>query len=81
MTSVFDEAGNHVACTVIELGPCVVTQVKTEDTDGYTSLQLGFGEKKEKHTSKPLKGHFEKAKKGEGFSLEKVKEMGLFEGY
>ena len=61
MTSIFDEAGKQVACTVVEAGPCVVTQVKTEDTDGYDAIQLGFGDKKEKNTTKPLQGHFEKA--------------------
>lgn len=61
MTSVFDEAGKQVACTVIEAGPCVVTQVKTKDTDGYEAIQLAFGDKKEKNTTKPLVGHFEKA--------------------
>jgi large subunit ribosomal protein L3 len=61
MTSIYDNAGKNVACTVIEVGPCVVTQVKTEDTDGYTALQLAFGDAKAKNTSKPLQGHFEKA--------------------
>jgi len=61
MTSIFDEAGNNIACTVVEAGPCVVTQVKTEDTDGYSSVQMGFGEAKEKNTSKALQGHFSKA--------------------
>ncbi|MCO5248572.1 MAG: 50S ribosomal protein L3 [Chitinophagales bacterium] len=61
MTSIFDETGRQVACTVVEAGPCVVTQVKTLDTDGYDAVQLGFGEKKEKNTTQPLKGHFEKA--------------------
>ncbi len=61
MTSIFDETGKNVACTVIELGPNVITQVKTEKTDGYTALQLGYGEKKEKNTSNQLKGHFDKA--------------------
>src|SRR5690554_8053156 len=61
MTSVFDEAGKQIACTVIEAGPCVVTQVKTKDTDGYEAIQLAFGDKKEKNTTKPLVGHFEKA--------------------
>jgi len=61
MTSIFDEAGNNIACTVVEAGPCVVTQVKTEDTDGYSSVQLGFSEAKEKNTSKALQGHFSKA--------------------
>ncbi len=61
MTTVFDEAGNQLVCTVIEAGPCPVTQVKTGETDGYAALQLGFGHKKEKRTTKALKGHFEKA--------------------
>lgn len=61
MTSIFDEAGRNIACTVVEAGPCVVTQVKIEDTDGYSALQLGFGDAKEKNTSQPLQGHFEKA--------------------
>lgn len=61
MTSIFDEAGKNVACTVIELGPNVVTQVKNEETDGYTALQLGYGDKREKNTSNQLKGHFSKA--------------------
>ena len=62
MTSLYDEAGKLQSCTVIEMGPCTVTQVKTEDKDGYDALQLGFGEKKEKSTSSALKGHFKKAK-------------------
>jgi large subunit ribosomal protein L3 len=61
MTSIFNEAGKNVACTVIELGPNVVTQVKNEETDGYSALQLGFGDKKEKRTSNQLVGHFSKA--------------------
>lgn len=62
MTSLFDERGNNIPCTVIEAGPCVVTQVKTDDTDGYNALQLAFGEAKEKNTPKALKGHFAKTK-------------------
>jgi large subunit ribosomal protein L3 len=58
MTSVFDANGNNVVCTVIETGPCVVTQIKTEDTDGYRAVQMGFGDKKEKSTTSALKGHF-----------------------
>lgn len=61
MTSIYDAKGNSIACTVIELGPNVVTQVKTKDTDGYEALQLGFGDAKTKNTTKPLQGHFEKA--------------------
>lgn len=64
MTSVYDSAGRNVACTVIEAGPCVVTQVKSEDLDGYTAIQLGFGEAKAKNTSNALLGHFNKAKTG-----------------
>lgn len=62
MTSVFGANGKYVPCTIIEAGPCVVTQVKTKETDGYEALQLSFDEKKEKHTSEAMKGHFEKAK-------------------
>ena len=61
MTSIFDASGKCVPCTVIEAGPCVVTQVRTKENDGYEAIQLGFGEKKEKSTTKSLKAHFEKA--------------------
>ncbi len=61
MTSVFSAEGKNVPCTVIEVGPCVVTQVKTTEVDGYEAVQLGFQDKKEKHTTKPLQGHFKKA--------------------
>ena len=61
MTSVFSADGKNVPCTVIEAGPCVVTQVKTVETDGYKALQLGFAEAKEKRTSKPMLGAFKKA--------------------
>ena len=61
MTSVFSADGKNVPCTVIEVGPCVVTQVKTVETDGYEALQLGFEDKKDKHTTKPEAGHFKKA--------------------
>jgi large subunit ribosomal protein L3 len=61
MTSVFSADGKNVPCTVIEVGPCVVTQVKTIENDGYEALQLGFVDKKEKHTTKPEAGHFKKA--------------------
>ena len=62
MTSFFDANGKYLPCTVIEAGPCVVTQVKTNEKDGYTALQLSFDEKKEKHTSGAMKGHFGVAK-------------------
>ena len=61
MTSVFDADGKNIPCTVIEAGPCVVTQIRTEETDGYAAVQLAYDEKKEKHTSKPEMGHFKKA--------------------
>src|SRR5690554_3434855 len=62
MTSVYSVEGKATPCTVIEAGPCVVTQVKTSDRDGYDAIQLGFGERKEKNTPNALKGHFKKAK-------------------
>lgn len=61
MTSVFSADGKNVPCTVIEAGPCVVTQVKKLETDGYEAVQLAFEEKREKSTTQPLKGHFQKA--------------------
>ncbi len=64
MTSVYDNAGRNVACTVIEAGPCVVTQVKTHETDGYFAIQMGFGDAKAKNTPKPMMGHFGRAKTG-----------------
>ena len=62
MTSVYSAEGKATPCTVIEAGPCVVTQVKTQDRDGYEAVQLGFGERKERNTPNALKGHFKKAK-------------------
>ena len=61
MTSVFGADGKNIPCTVIEAGPCVVTQIRTEEKDGYAAVQLAYDEKKEKHTSAPLMGHFKKA--------------------
>ena len=61
MTSVFDANGKNIPCTVIEAGPCVVTQIRTEEVDGYAAVQLAYDEKKEKHTSAPMLGHFKKA--------------------
>ncbi|MCQ2271272.1 MAG: 50S ribosomal protein L3 [Bacteroidales bacterium] len=61
MTSIYDASGKIVPCTVLEAGPCVVTQVKTVEKDGYDAIQLGYDEKKEKRTNKSLKGHFAKA--------------------
>ncbi len=61
MTSVFSVEGKNIPCTVIEAGPCVVTQVKTKETDGYEALQLAYGDKKDKHATKAEVGHFKKA--------------------
>ena len=61
MTSVFGADGKNIPCTVIEAGPCVVTQIRTEEKDGYAAVQLAYDEKKEKHTSAPMMGHFKKA--------------------
>ncbi len=61
MTQIFDETGNMIPVTVIAAGPCVVTQKKTAENDGYDAVQLGFGDVKEKHMTKPEKGHFDKA--------------------
>jgi large subunit ribosomal protein L3 len=79
MTSVFDPSGKQTACTIIEAGPCVVTQVRTKETDGYSALQLAFGEKSEKHALKSETNHFAKSstspkkflKEFRDFSLEK----------
>lgn len=62
MTSIYDKDGKSVACTLVEAGPCVVTQVKNEETDGYRAVQLAYGERKEKNTPKALQGHFAKSK-------------------
>lgn len=62
MTSIFTAEGKNIPCTVIEAGPCVVTQVRTLEADGYEAIQLGYDEKSLKHTTKALRGHFEKAK-------------------
>lgn len=79
MTSIFDPTGKQIACTIIEAGPCVVTQVKTTANDGYDALQLSFGDKKEKHSTKSEINHFAKAqtaakrfsKEFRNFSIEK----------
>ncbi len=62
MTSIYSAEGKATPCTLIEVGPCVVTQVKTEEKDGYKAVQLGFGDKKEKNTPNSMVGHFKKAK-------------------
>jgi large subunit ribosomal protein L3 len=61
MTSIYDKNGKSIPCTVIEAGPCVVTQVKSKPTDGYDAIQIAFDEQKDKHTTKAMKGHFAKA--------------------
>jgi large subunit ribosomal protein L3 len=61
MTQIFDHQGNAIPVTILQAGPCTILQVKTEKTDGYNAIQLGFSDKKEKHTNKPLLGHFSKA--------------------
>ena len=79
MTSIYDPQGKQTACTIIEAGPCIVTQVKTKDTDGYDASQLSYGDKKESRTTLPEKNHFAKAntsakkisKEFRGFSIEK----------
>ena len=79
MTSIFDPSGKQTACTIIEAGPCVVTQVRTKENDGYEALQLSFGDKNEKHSIQSEKNHFAKAntspkkfsKEFRNFSLEK----------
>ncbi|MDA1143712.1 MAG: 50S ribosomal protein L3 [Bacteroidetes bacterium] len=77
MTSIFDENGKNIPCTVIETGPCTVTQVRTEEVDGYNALQLGFDDKAEKQVTKAAAGHFKKA----GVSAKrKVVEFRDFEG-
>ncbi len=77
MTSMFDAEGKNIPCTVLEVGPCVVTQVKNIDTDGYEAVQLAYGERKEKNTPNALKGHFKKASTS---PKSKVVEFSGFEG-
>jgi large subunit ribosomal protein L3 len=90
MTSIYSAEGKATPCTVIEAGPCVVTQVKTQDRDGYEAIQLGFGERREKNTPSALKGHFKKANttpksklvefKGfDGLNLGDVVDVNIFE--
>lgn len=61
MTSIYDANGKNIPVTVIEAGPCIVTQIRTKEVDGYDAVQLAYGDKKEKHTTSAMKGHFEKA--------------------
>lgn len=77
MTSVFDGAGNQVICTVIEAGPCAVTQLKTEETDGYSAVQLAFGDRREKTTHRAQRGHFKAAGVGSKRKVMEFREYGL----
>lgn len=79
MTSIFDNAGRNIACTIVEAGPCVVTQVKTEDTDGYDAVQIGYGDAKMKNTSKPMQGHFDKAKTAPKHKLVEFRDFDIVE--
>ena len=79
MTSIFDENGKNIPCTVIEAGPCVVTQVRTKEVDGYEALQLGFDDKAEKHATKADLGHFKKA--GTSAKKKVVEFQGFEENY
>lgn len=79
MTSVFDAAGNSVGVTVIELGPNTVTQLKTVETDGYNSIQVGFGERREKSTNKPMAGHFAKAGTSPKLKLKEFRDFNAVE--
>jgi large subunit ribosomal protein L3 len=75
MTSIYGDNGKMIACTVVEAGPCVVTQVKTKDKEGYDAIQLAFGDKKEKHTIKSEKGLYDKAKSAPKRKLVEFKEF------
>ena len=79
MTSLFDEQGKNIPCTVLEVGPCVVTQVRTEEVDGYSALQLGFDDKTEKSSTKAEAGHAKKA--GTSVKRKVVEFQGFGEGY
>ena len=77
MTNVYDDEGLNIPCTVIQAGPCVVTQIKTEETDGYSAVQLGLGVAKEKNTAKPQLGHFKKANTTPKRILKEFRDMEL----
>jgi large subunit ribosomal protein L3 len=79
MTSIYDENGKNIPCTVIEAGPCIVTQVRTEEKDGYAAIQLGFDDKSDKNVSKAMQGHFKKA--GTGVKRKVVEFQGFDEKY
>ena len=77
MTSIFNEAGDNIACTVVEVGPCVITQIKTKETDGYNAIQMGYGERKAKNTTNPMKGHFAKANTTPKLEVVEFRDNGL----
>ena len=76
MTSIFSEEGKNIPCTILEVGPCTVTQIKTDEIDGYNAVQIGFEEQKEQRVGKALKGHFAKAKSP---NLKKLVEFSSFD--
>ncbi|MCL4129575.1 UNVERIFIED_CONTAM: hypothetical protein GTU68_033454 [Idotea baltica] len=77
MTSLFGEGGVNIPCTIVEAGPCYVTQIKSDESDGYNAVQLAYGDKKEKNTSKPMKGHFAKSGVSPKSKLIEVKNFDL----
>ncbi len=79
MTSIYNEDGKNLSCTVVEAGPCVVTQVRTVENDGYEALQLAYAEAKAKNTSKPMNGHFDKAKTTPKRKLVEFREFDIVE--
>ncbi len=79
MTSIYTKEGKNLSCTVVEAGPCVVTQVRTIENDGYEALQLAFGEAKAKNTSKPMSGHFDKAKTSPKSKLVEFRQFDIVE--
>ena len=78
MTQVFDDGGLVVPVTIVEAGPCMVTQIKTLENDGYDAVQVGYGDKKDKHTTKPMKGHYKKANLS---PKDMLAEFGIIPGY
>jgi len=77
MTAIFDENGKNLPCTIVEVDPNVVTQIKTDDKDGYNAVQIGWGDKSDKNTTKPLQGHFKKAKTGAKRKLVELRDCSL----
>jgi large subunit ribosomal protein L3 len=77
MTSIFSETGDNIPCTIVEVGPCVITQVKTEATDGYDAIQMGYGERKVKSSTNPMKGHFANANTTPKLKVAEFRDTGL----